>query len=206
MAELIIGSFLLSVLHAIIPNHWAPVLAIARSERWTLRQVTGVTVLVGLAHIGSTVLLGGVLVLLGYKLAQEYTSFFRLLAPAILFGLGLLYLVLGWFKPDSVDQVIQTRNKGKSKAAVILGLTLAMLFSPCLELGALYIQAGQHGWPGFILVSLVYLLVTLTGMLALVIVGYRNLNRLKGGWLAAHEKQVTGLTLILLAVFSYFLN
>jgi len=200
------GSLLLSVLHAIIPNHWAPVLAIARSERWTIKQVTGVTILVGLAHIGSTVLLGVVLVLLGYQLAQVYTSFSRLLAPAILLILGILYLTVGLLQPKPVGQLTEVKDKGKSKAGVIVGLTLAMLFSPCLELGAFYLQAGQHGWLGFMVVSTVYLVVTLTGMLVLVIVGYKNLNRLKGGWLATHEKQITGLTLILLAALSYFLN
>jgi hypothetical protein len=37
MLELLTGTLLLSLLHAAIPNHWAPVLAVARAERWPLR-------------------------------------------------------------------------------------------------------------------------------------------------------------------------
>ncbi|WP_262712891.1 hypothetical protein [Hymenobacter radiodurans] len=34
MFELLTGAFVLSLLHAAIPNHWAPVLAVARAEGW----------------------------------------------------------------------------------------------------------------------------------------------------------------------------
>ncbi|TFZ61767.1 hypothetical protein E4631_25715, partial [Hymenobacter sp. UV11] len=58
MLQLLTGALLLSLLHAAIPNHWAPVLAVARAERWPLRRAVGVTAVAGLAHVLSTVLLG----------------------------------------------------------------------------------------------------------------------------------------------------
>jgi hypothetical protein len=45
MESIIIGSLLLSLLHAVIPNHWLPVLAIGRKEGWTLNEVTKVTLI-----------------------------------------------------------------------------------------------------------------------------------------------------------------
>lgn len=75
------GSVLLSVLHALIPNYWAPVLAVARSEQWSLRETAAVTLVAGLAHVLSTVLLGALLGLLGYRLALLYTSFCSYIAP-----------------------------------------------------------------------------------------------------------------------------
>ena len=48
MLQLLTGALLLSLLHAAIPNHWAPVLAVARAERWPLRRAVGVTAVAGL--------------------------------------------------------------------------------------------------------------------------------------------------------------
>ena len=61
MITLIAGSLVLSVLHALIPNHWLPIIAIGRKENWSLAQVTRITLLAGLAHAASTVLIGMIL-------------------------------------------------------------------------------------------------------------------------------------------------
>ena len=65
MLELLTGALVLSLLHAAIPNHWAPVLAVARAEGWPLRRAVGVTMVAGLAHVLSTVGIGLALGLLG---------------------------------------------------------------------------------------------------------------------------------------------
>ena len=40
MIQILTGSILISVLHAIIPNHWLPVLAIGRKEGWSLAETS----------------------------------------------------------------------------------------------------------------------------------------------------------------------
>lgn len=50
MISIITGSLILSLLHAVIPNHWLPVIAIGRKEQWTLREVTQITLVCALAH------------------------------------------------------------------------------------------------------------------------------------------------------------
>jgi hypothetical protein len=39
MYSIIIGSLIISLLHAVIPNHWLPVIAIGKKEKWTLDEV-----------------------------------------------------------------------------------------------------------------------------------------------------------------------
>ena len=55
MVTLITGSLVLSILHALIPNHWLPVLAISRKENWSIGQTTSVTFISGLSHALSTI-------------------------------------------------------------------------------------------------------------------------------------------------------
>lgn len=54
MYSIITGSIIISLLHAVIPNHWLPVIAIGRKEQWTIAEVTKVTVTCALAHGIST--------------------------------------------------------------------------------------------------------------------------------------------------------
>ena len=71
MYSIFTGSFLISLLHAVIPNHWLPVLAIGKKDNWTLNEVSKVTLISGLAHALSTVSIGIILGLLGLQLAKE---------------------------------------------------------------------------------------------------------------------------------------
>jgi hypothetical protein len=45
MISIITGSLIISLLHAVIPNHWLPVIAIGRKEKWTLEEITYVTLI-----------------------------------------------------------------------------------------------------------------------------------------------------------------
>ncbi|NIT61463.1 MAG: hypothetical protein GWN00_36245, partial [Aliifodinibius sp.] len=60
MISIIIGSLLLSLLHAVIPNHWLPVIAIGRKENWTIEEVKKVTLISAIAHALSTILIGAI--------------------------------------------------------------------------------------------------------------------------------------------------
>jgi len=67
MYGIITGSIILSFLHALIPNHWLPVLAIGKKDNWSLAEISKVTFLSGLAHAISTILLGGIVGVLGLQ-------------------------------------------------------------------------------------------------------------------------------------------
>ncbi len=58
MFGIITGSLIISLLHAVIPNHWLPVLAIGKKEGWSLAETSRITFIAGAAHVISTVLIG----------------------------------------------------------------------------------------------------------------------------------------------------
>src|SRR3982751_5702684 len=92
MITLITGSLVLSILHGIIPNHWLPVLAISKKEKWDLAETSRVTIIAGLSHAASTVLIGVLLALIGAQLATIVQSFTAFVAPGLLVSLGLFYI------------------------------------------------------------------------------------------------------------------
>jgi nickel/cobalt transporter (NicO) family protein len=203
MTTLFIGSIVLSVLHALIPNHWLPVLAISRKEKWTLGQTTSVTFLSGLAHALSTVLLGVLIGLLGVELSEHVSEFTHVVAPIILILLGLFYIYQHhrhkhFHLHPEVNQF--------SKTKIILGLTIAMFFSPCFEIEAYFLMAGAHGWKQVVILALLYTVVTVSGMVIWVRLTYRGLVKLNWHSLEHNAGIITGVTLILTGVASFFIH
>lgn len=203
MVTLIVGSLVLSVLHALIPNHWLPVLAVSRRESWTIGQTTSVTFLSGLSHALSTVIIGTVVGLLGIKLAEHIEIFAHLVAPIILIALGLFYI---YQHHRHKHFHIHAQAKPLSKRKIIIGLVIAMFFSPCFEIEAYFLMAGMHGWKQVALLAILYTVVTVTGMVLWVRLTYQGLVRLNWHSLEHNAGIITGITLVLTGVVSFFIH
>jgi len=200
LLQVLLGSLLLSGVHACIPNHWIPLVAIARAERWGRSETLVFTAIVGLAHASSTILIGILVGLLGYELSARHSAVTSIAAPSLLVVLGIGYLVWDLVaRRRHRHDLEQAGRSGKaSKLPLVLSLSFAMFFSPCIELEAYYFNAGSLGWPGILLVSSVYLLVTVLGMLLLVDLGLEGARRIRSNFLEHHAKRVTGLLLLAL--------
>ncbi len=208
LLQVLLGSFLLSVVHACIPNHWIPLVAIGRAERWDRSETLLLTAIVGLAHASSTILIGILVGLLGYEISARHSAIASIAAPSLLIALGVGYLV--WdvaARHRHRHHFEQAGRAGKtSKLTLVASLSAAMFFSPCIELEAYYFSAGSLGWPGILLVSSVYLLVTVLGMLLLVDLGLKGAQRIRSHFLEQHEKRVTGLLLLALGIAACFVE
>jgi len=208
LTQILLGSLLLSAIHAAIPNHWIPLVAIGRSERWSRSETLVFTGITGLAHVTSTILIGVVAGLLGHELSSRYSVVTSVVAPAVLIGLGLIYLALEIKGSRHRHSHLATpEGAGNvSRFSLVASLSAAMFFSPCIEIEAYYFTAGTLGWPGIIVVSLVYLVVTVGGMVLLVDLGLRGMARMESHFLEHHEKGVTGLLLVGLGLLACFVE
>jgi len=190
MSTILIGSLLLSIFHALIPSHWLPILAISRQEKWTNRETLRITFITGLAHVLSTVLIGGVLAVAGHFLAARLEAFTHWFAPALLTLLGAFY-VYQHYRHHHFHLQRQPTSLG-----VIGTLVLAMFLSPCLEIEGYFLAAGQYGW-GFVLVlGISYAVVTISGMLIWVSLALTGMKRLDWHAWEHNAGLITGITLI----------
>lgn len=206
LLHVLLGSLLLSAVHACIPNHWIPLLAIGRAQQWGRSETLVFTAIVGLAHASSTILIGILVGRLGYEISARYTAIASLAAPSLLVALGITYLVWSLAAPrHHHDHLGQAGRSGNiSKLSLVISLSAAMFFSPCIELEAYYFGAGSLGWPGILLVSSIYLVMTVLGMVVLVDLGLAGARRIRSRFLEHHEKQVTGFLLLALGVAALF--
>ena len=204
MLSIITGSLIISLLHAVIPNHWLPVIAIGRKQQWSLEEVTKVTLVCALAHGISTVLIGVVLSLLGSKLDDSLTHFTNIIAPIILIAIGLIFIYRHHVHKHF--HINDELKKQKTKAAIITALVIAMFFSPCMEIEAYFLLAGAVGTWLVILIAATYLLVTTTGMVLLVRYAYKGI--LKLNWHSLEHKAgiITGFTLVITGILSFLIK
>jgi hypothetical protein len=185
-----------------------PLVAIGKAQGWARSETLLVTGLAGVAHAGSTILIGIVAGLLGYKLSADYSSITSVIAPAVLIGLGLVYLILDMAAGHNHQHrfVSEDQEKKVSRFSVVMSLCVAMFFSPCLEIEAYYFTAGFLGWKGIIAVSVIYLIVTVLGMVILVDLGLKGIERIRSHFLEHHEMKVTGFVLVALGTVTYFVK
>ena len=212
MFQIFLGSLILSTIHALIPNHWLPLIAVGKTEKWTRSQTLWATAITGVAHTLSTIIIGIVVGLIGYKLSSSYSAISETIAPAILIGLGLIYIVLDLrshhhHHHHDHNRPVNDPGKNRSRWVTILtSLSIAMFLTPCIEIEAYYFQAGTIGWIGIFIVSAVYLLTTLVVMLFLVSLGLKGANTFKSGFLEHHEKRITGMVLVALGILALFVH
>lgn len=212
MLSLIIGSLLLSITHALIPNHWFPLAAVSKSENWTKMETARVTALTGFLHTLSTIIIGIIIGFIGYKLGDTIEIVSEIYAPVILIGLGSYFIIKNirdkshthcHINPEQIKQASK-----KSKAAIITALGTMMFFSPCVEIEAYYFTAGQFGWMGILMLSAIYLFVTVFVMIIIVELSRKSIDVLnkKLHFLEHYEKLITGVILILLGILSFFIH
>jgi len=216
MVQIFFGSLILSLIHALIPNHWIPLIAISKTEKWSQGRALTATAITGFAHTLSTIIVGIIVGLIGYKLSSSYKFISTVAAPIILISLGVIYVVLD-FKSghyyhhhhhgEHEDESTQPIKNDQSKwRAILTSLSIAMFLTPCIEIEAYYFQAGTIGWIGIFIVSAVYLFTTLAVMLFLVFLGLKGIQTFNVHFLEHHEKLITGIVLIALGILAYFVQ
>jgi nickel/cobalt exporter len=205
MFTVIAGTVLLAMVHALIPNHWLPLVAVARAEKWKMSDVTTVTFISALAHVLGTVILGVVLGMIGKELREQYGAAINVASSILLIVFGLVYYTVNLPHHHHSSQEDVMRFK-RSKRKWILIFIFMMFLSPCLEVESLFLSAGAYGMALVTLLSVIYAIVSVSGILLLVTLGYRGVNLLSANFIEHNEKRISGIVLILVGIVSFFIK
>ena len=205
MFSVLTGTFLLAIVHALIPNHWLPLVAVAKAEGWKQRDVTSVTFLAALAHVTGTVILGLVLGFIGKELQEEYGKIIYLVSAVLMIVFGLIYFTVNLPHHHHSEQKDVAAFK-RSKRKWIFIFIIMMFLSPCLEVESLFLSAGVYGMGTVILMAVMYAIISICGILLLVNLGYKGVNLLPAQFIEHNEKRISGAVLILVGIISFFLH
>lgn len=204
MYSIITGTLVLGIVHALIPSHWLPLVAVAKSEKWSRYELLLVTILSASAHVMGTVILGIVLGIVGVTLAHQYDDYIHFIAPVLLIVFGLLYFTLNLPHHHTTKEEIIKNKKSKTKW-IFLFVTM-MFLSPCLEVESLFLAAGAYGLHSIVWLGLVYGVVSITGITALVVLAFKGIHLIKSETIENNEKRITGIVLIVIGIITFFIH
>ena len=201
---LLLAAFLVAFFHAILPDHWMPIAILARTQRWPMRRALRVAAWAGFGHIAGSLVLGAILLVLGYGLEGNFAHFARyqdqILGGILLVtGTGLLLwqLLRGAPHPHEHhehDHVGHASSKGSWVTLMITGVAASPdgAFVPvllaALPLGTLAITA----------VLLTYSLATLALILFLVWLATWLGFRWRWTWLDRNGERLSPAILVIL--------
>jgi nickel/cobalt exporter len=187
----------LGFIHTVLgPDHYVPFVAMARAGKWSRIKTLWITILSGIGHVGSSVLIGAIGIALGSALSHIawVESVRGEVAAWMLTGFGVVYMVWGIWqalrnRPHEHRHVhvdgeahshTHTHHSGHAHPhgeAARPNLTPWILFSifvfgPCEPLIPLLMYpAAVHSSAGVAIVALVFALTTIGTMLGMVFLG-----------------------------------
>jgi nickel/cobalt exporter len=205
MYAIIASTILLGITHALIPNHWLPLVVVARSEKWDRFELMLVASITASAHVLGTAFLGAILGMIGYRIAHQYEGYVHVIAPVLLIIFGLIYFTINLpHQHHAVNKDVQRDEKLKTKWVLILAATTFL--SPCLEVESLFIAAGAYGWDDVLLLAFVYAAISITGIVSLVMLAYKGIQMINSHFIEYNEKRITGIVLIIVGIITFFLH
>ena len=171
---LLISAASIGFFHTLLgPDHYLPFIMIGKARAWKLRKILGLTLLCGVGHILSSVVVG--LIGIGLEMQVEklnwFESFRGNLAAWALIAFGLLYALWGlrrWYKKHNQNHEDQLKEETKNITPWVLFIIFVL--GPCEPLiPILMYPAALESVGSLILVTSVFGLVTLITMTTAVI-------------------------------------
>lgn len=223
------GALLVAIVHtATGPDHYLPFIVLARVKKWTISQTIFWTVLCGLGHVGSSILLATVGIGAGWALHNLlYIEEVRgSLAGWLFLGVGLLYFLWGLYQArknrvhqhfDIYEDSIYT-YKHSHEGGVVLPqdrkkvtpwiLFLLFVLGPCEPLIPMFfLPAVEHSTEGIVILIAVFTFFTLATMVVMVLLGYYGITKLfRSEKLEQYMHAIAGATIFICGVGIVFLN
>ncbi len=80
--------------HAILPDHWVPLAVLGRTRRYPMARIARLSTLAGIAHVLVSVILGGVIVVVGLQFRSTVEHAQNTIIGCLLLATGLGFLAL----------------------------------------------------------------------------------------------------------------
>ncbi len=217
-----------AVIHTLLgPDHYLPFIMLSRARRWSLTKTLGITLVCGIGHVASSVVLGGLGVGAGVAIGHlEVMEGVRGdLAAWVLVAFGLAYMLWGIRSAIRSRQGLEVHShcghvhihrhgkhvhehgeEGEGRTT-FWALFIVFVLGPCEPLIPLFmVPASRSQWLMAGVVAAVFGLITVSAMLLLVGLGWAGLARLHLGALERWAHALAGGTLAAAGLSVIFLG
>jgi nickel/cobalt exporter len=190
--------------HAILPDHWVPLAVVGRTRRYPLSKLARLSGLAGIAHVLVSVVLGGVIVVIGLQLRSTVEHAQNAIVGSLLIATGLAFLVLevtGHGHPHHHEHDHghhhprdHSSQSGHSLLAIMVPFGAAA--SPDLTILPVFLAATTAGAGAAIGSVIVFGLVTIVTIVGLTLFAAAGGYQVRGQWLDRWGNAFTALVLI----------
>ena len=229
---LIITAASVAFFHTILgPDHYLPFVMMAWARKWSTLKTTLITLLCGLGHIGSSVLLGliGVAMGLAVRKLEILESFRGNLAAWLLIAFGLVYFVWGLRRAYREKSHAHSHTHAGESAHAHLHahqaehlhlhadetarnvtpwvLFVIFIFGPCEPLiPILMYPAAKSSLFGLLVVTSVFAIITIVTMLTVVLLSTAGVSFLPLAKVNRFAHVIAGATICLCGLAIQFLG
>jgi len=232
MITLYITAAMLGFIHTVFgPDHYVPFIVMAKARNWGALKTVVLTILCGIGHIMSSVIIGLLGVIFGIEVMKlkALESFRGNIAGWLLIIFGFTYLVWGIYraiKNRSHEHIhahvdlkehlhTHSHNKehvhlhtGKAKVNITSWILFTIfVFGPCEPLiPILMYPAAKNSSVGVMLVATIFGIITILTMLTIVMASYFGLKLVNFGRMERYSHAFAGASIFLCGVAVQFLG
>jgi nickel/cobalt transporter (NicO) family protein len=207
---LAIAAVTVASLHALAPDHWMPLAALARAQGWSAPRTARITVACGFAHVFVSVVLGLVALAFGFELFDRLGTRLESIAGILLIAFGVAYGLWGLRHAAAhLHGHHHHHYDHVHEAGVVSPWTVFLLFAadPCLGIFPLIVAAAPLGWTQVSGIIVLYLAATVATMTALVLPTRSAAHAVvRGRWVHRYGDAVAGAFIVCVGVTVAFLG
>jgi nickel/cobalt transporter (NicO) family protein len=209
------------------PDHYLPFIVLSKARKWSLWKTSWITLLCGLGHVGSSVVLGIIGIASGVALNKlVHTESVRGgIVSWVFLTFGLIYLIWGIYKgvknkphkhlhfheDGNIDEHHHTHESEHGhehgKKMTLWVLFIIFVLGPCEPLIPFMMKPAADGnsW-GIVQVAGIFSLVTIATMLTIVILAYKGFEFLPMKKLERYIHAIAGGVILICGIGMVFLG
>ena len=196
---LVLGAMVVGALHTVMPDHWLPFAALARSRGWSARRAARTTILCGFGHVTVSAALAVAALFVGLTVIHAFGAHMESKAIYLLIAFGVVYTIWGFFRdPLAVTHPHHHPHGHNDHDHGLTEWSLFLLFSadPCVAVIPMIMAAASSGWVGVFLVIVAYEIATLSTMVVLVTTAHAGARSLRAPWLDRYGDAAAGALIV----------
>lgn len=213
-----------AILHSILPDHWVPLAVIARTQRWSIPHVVRVTFLASLGHVMASLILGGIIALIGLQFQKEIDIQQGHIVGGVLLLTGIIFLIWGLVGHGPhghshaeghthdhnhaeghthYDKQSARKEQPLVKRLATIAVPFGVAASPDLTILPVALAASALGSVAIVSVLSLFALLTIGTFIGFTVVATLAGYQIKGEWLEKNANTITSLVLIAIGIVAY---
>ncbi len=200
-SALIVATVSVAPIHSLAPDHWLPFVMIGKAQSWSKKRLALITFISGIGHVGSSIVLGGLGLLLGIasiKLGGVETTRGHI-GVYLLIAFGIVYGI--WGLRHAKHHHHSSFDLSHRHAVTFWTLFAVFVLGPCEPLIPLMFLGTSYGTTGIVTISAVFAAVTLVMMIAQSLLGYAGIELIKHRIAEQYSHAVAGGVIALTGIF-----